>query len=84
MGLPTQPVTFSPEQLAELSRRLATFRHDINNNLMLISASAELIKLRPENSARMLDTLVDQPQKIKEAMAKFSVEFEAALGITRP
>ena len=84
MGLPTQPVTFSPEQLAELSRKLATFRHDINNNLMLISASAELIKLRPDNAERMLDTLMDQPQKIKDAMTKFSNEFESDLGITHP
>ena len=84
MGMPTQSVTLTPEQLAELSRRLATFRHDINNNLMLISASAELIKMKPASAGKMLDTLVDQPQRIKEAMTKFSNEFEQFLGITRP
>lgn len=84
MGLPATPVTLTPEQLAELNQKLATFRHDVNNHLMLIMASAEIIQLHPENSATFLKNIVDQPQKISEAMKKFSGEFERTFGINRP
>ena len=36
MGMPQTPVTLTPEQVAELNEKLATTRHDINNNLSLI------------------------------------------------
>jgi hypothetical protein len=83
MALPKQPVTLTPEQIADLNRKLSTLRHDINNNLLLIMASAELVRVKPETTAKMMDTLLDQPPKITDAMTKFSVEFEHTLGIKR-
>lgn len=83
MALPQQPVTLTVEQIAELNAKLATLRHDINNNLLLIMASAELVRFKPETSAKMMDTLLDQPQKITEMMNKFSAEFEQTFGIKR-
>jgi len=84
MGLPSQPVTLTVEALGELNRQLATMRHDINNNLSLIVAAAELMRHKPAVAERMMGTLAEQPGKITAAMNKFSATFEQTLGITRP
>lgn len=84
MGLPSQPVTLSIEQLDELNRKLSTMRHDINNHLSLIMAAVELIRYKPQMADRMMATLAEQPPKITESLRKFSAEFEQSFGITRP
>ncbi len=84
MALPTAPVTLSVQQLAELNKKLSTLRHDINGDLALVVAAAELIKLNPDLVPRMSTTLLEQPPKIRERMDNFSREFEQLLGITRP
>ena len=84
MGSPTQPVTLSAEQIDELSRRLSRLRHDVNNNLSLIVAAAEMVRFKPDFVGRMMDTLSQQTPKISDAIAQFSQEFEKACGITRP
>lgn len=84
MGLPINPVTLSVAQVEELNKQLSAMRHDINGDLALIVAAAELIKLNPELLPRMLKTLTEQPPKIRERADKFSADFEKMLGITRP
>jgi aspartokinase len=84
MGLPSEPVTLTVEQLGELNRQLANMRHDINNNLSLIVAAAELIRHKPQVAERMMVTLAEQPGKITATINKFSTTFEQAFGITRP
>ena len=84
MPLPSQPVTLTVQQLADLNSKLSAMRHDINNHLSLIIAAVELTRHRPETAERMLGTLIEQPPKIAEALVKFSAEFERAFGITRP
>jgi len=84
MALPTAPVTLSVQQVEELNKRLALLRHDINGDLALVVASAELIKLNPDLIQRMLTTLSEQPPKIREKIDRFAIEFEKALGITKP
>ncbi len=84
MGLPSQPVTLSVEQLDQLNRELANLRHDINNTLSLIMAATELIRYKPHLTERMMTTLIEQPPKIQGSLAKFSSEFERTFGITRP
>jgi hypothetical protein len=84
MTLPTEPVTLTVEQIAELNRTLSTLRHDVNNQITLIMAAAELIRRRPEGSERLLNMLVEQPKKISEAITQFSRELESALKVTRP
>ena len=74
----------SPEQVAELNQKLSKLRHDINNNLAMMLAAAELAKLKPELAAKMLDRVIEQPAKITEQIKDFSVGFEKSLGITRP
>jgi hypothetical protein len=83
MALPTGPVTLNPEQVAELNKKLATLRHDINNHLSLIVAAVELIKYNPDVAGRMSTTLAEQPPKISEELARFSGDFEKAFGISR-
>jgi hypothetical protein len=84
MALPNTPVTLTVEQIDHLSRQLSTMRHDINNQLSLIVAAAELIRMNPEMVRRMSGTLIEQPPKISEGMSKFTAEFEKMLAITRP
>ena len=84
MPLPSQPITLTPEQIAELNRNLATMRHDINNQLSLIMAAVELIHYKPETGPRMMAMLTEQPPRISAALTQFSKEFEQAFGITRP
>ena len=83
MPLPIEPVTLSPEQITELNRRLSGLRHDVNNKLSLIAASVELVRRRPENTERLLNSLGEQPQMIAEMIARFSADLETALHITR-
>lgn len=83
MPLPDKPVTLTVAQIEELNRKLAALRHDVNNNLSLMVAAAELIQRRPESAERMWPTMLDQPRKITEAVKQFSSEIEAALKINR-
>ena len=83
MGLPEQSVTLTPDQVAELNKKLATMRHDINNNLSMVMAAAELAKLKPEMAEKMLTRLLEQPTKISNQLKDFSAEFEKTLQITR-
>lgn len=83
MGMPNDPVTFTPEQIAALNKKLSQMRHDINNHLSLIVAAAELMKFKPELKDRVLNTLTDQSPKIVSEIQKFSTEFEQAFNINR-
>jgi aspartokinase len=84
MALPTEPVTFTPEQVAELNSQLSIMRHDVNNHVSLIMAAVELIRQKPQVAERMLNTVAEQPSKIAESIKKFSTEFSHAFGISRP
>jgi aspartokinase len=84
MPLPNQPVTLNVEQIGELNRKLSTLRHDVNNNLALVVAAAEIIRRKPESAERMWTALTEKPQRIAESVAQFARELETALGITRP
>jgi len=83
MALPTEPVTLSVQQIEELNRKLSNLRHDINGDLALVVAAAELIKLNPEILQRMLTTLLEQPPKIREKLDRFSGDLEKSLGIIK-
>ncbi len=83
MGLPKAAVTLTPEQIADLNKKLAHMRHEINNQLALVVAALELIRFRPDSREKMLDTVGQQSPKITAEIAKFSQEFEQQFGITR-
>ncbi len=84
MALPTEPITLSVEQINELNQKLVGMRHDVNGQLANMIAAAELIRRRPENAGRLLNTMMEQPQKISEAIAQFSANMQSALRITKP
>lgn len=83
MTLPSQPVTLAVSQIDQLNQQLSTLRHDINNQLSLMLAAAEVIRRKPEAAERMSATFEELPRKITEAMLKFSAEFERNFGITK-
>jgi hypothetical protein len=84
MPSPCEPVILNVEQIDELNKKLASMRHDVNNNLSLIMAAVEILRRRPEAAARMLDSLTEQPHKIAKSVAEFSRDLETALCVTRP
>ena len=83
MVLPQQPVTLDVEQIAALNRELANMRHDINNHLSLVMAAVELIRVKPQMTERMTNTLMEQPPKIRDSMLSFCAKFESSFGIQR-
>lgn len=83
MTLPSQPVTLAVSQIDQLNQQLSTLRHDINNQLSLMLAAAEVIRRKPEAAERMSATFEELPRKITEAMLKFSAEFERNFGIKK-
>lgn len=84
MSSPSEPVTLSAEQVAELKLALADLRHDINNNVALILSAIEMMRRRPETFEKMLDSMARQPNRITGAVMQFSKALESALQITRP
>jgi hypothetical protein len=83
MELPKGPVTLTVGQVEELSQKLSKMRHDVNGDLAVLVASAELMKLSPESAQRMLKTLMEQPEKVRQKIEAFSGDFEKTLGIRR-
>ncbi len=84
MGLPTQPITLTVEQVADLNKKMSFLRHDVNNHISLMMAAIEVIQYKPDMLEKMLQNLLDQMPKITGSVGNFSNEFEKALGITRP
>ncbi len=84
MPLPKEPVTLSAEKIRELNQQLTDLRHDVNNNLSLMTAAVELIQRRPETAGNLWSTLIEQPRKITGAISQFSSDLETALHITKP
>ncbi len=81
--LPSQPVTLAISQIDQLNQQLANLRHDINNQLSLILAAAEVIRRKPEAAERMAVTFEELPRKVTDAMLRFSAEFEKCFAIKR-
>lgn len=82
MGLSDNQGEVSPEAVRELGSKLATMRHNINNNLALLVAALELLKRKPDMAPRLLESMSQQPDKIVEEMRQFSDAFESALGFS--
>jgi trans-aconitate methyltransferase len=81
MGVGDQPVTLSPEQVAELNGKLSELRHNLNNHLTLILSAGDLIQRRPAAAVSMADTILGPAHQIMEEVQRFSREFERALRI---
>jgi len=83
MGLPTEPQTLTPEQVAEFNSKLSEMRHNINNYLSMVIAATELIKRKPDGAPRFLEMIAQQPPRITTELQQFTDEFEKMLNIKR-
>jgi len=83
MALPRETVPLTAGQVANLDRQFSELRHNVNNHLALMVAAMELIRRKPESATRVIDNLLDQPQKILEEIRRFATEFDRNLKITR-
>jgi hypothetical protein len=83
MGLPNQPVTLTPDQIADLERLLSDMRHSINGDLAVFSAAGEILHLDAAKAAKFAPALVERPGQIVQKIRAFSDEFERILKITR-
>ena len=72
MGLPTQSVTLSVEQIHHLNQQLTHLRHEINNQLSTMIAITELVRANPDAGKRLAGTLSEQLPKIAQHLEKFS------------
>jgi hypothetical protein len=83
MGLPSESVTLSAQEVAELHKQLRDMRHDINNHLCYIVAALEIMR-KPEKAEEMRATVTKQALKIPDQLKQFSLDLERKLGITKP
>ena len=83
MALPETPIAVAPEQVAELNRQLSVMRHNVNNHLALVVAASELLRRKPELAPRLVENILQQPERIAAEIRGFSEAFDAALGIQR-
>jgi hypothetical protein len=79
MPNPEGPATLSAEQVKALTQGLSHMRHQINNHLSLIMASAELLKMKPDMAEKLTKSIVDQPVKITQELAHFSHTLDKTL-----
>lgn len=78
------PVTLTEAQILELHQKLREMRHDVNGRLAHITAAAELIRLRPDQSREeRLQTLLVESFKAKDIITAYSHDFETIFGLTR-
>src|SRR2546426_547209 len=71
MASPTGPVTLSVQQLEELTKKLATLRHDVNNHLLLVTGRSPGAESDPDLVPPRPHPNVEQ---LRERAAKMSPE----------
>lgn len=81
MGTAYQAIQLTADDVRMLNRHLSKVRHDINNDLSLLVAAAEMLHRKPELAEKYMQTLLNQPEKISNKITEFSRLFEAALKI---
>ena len=83
MSLPGKPVTLSARKISEIEKKLARLRHEVNNNLTLIVAAAEMLRRRPDPGERVWETLEQKPLVVADRVAEFTRHLEKALHLRR-
>jgi hypothetical protein len=79
MPIPEGSANLTADQVKALTSGFSHMRHQINNHLSLIMASAELIKMKPDMAEKLTKSIVDQPSKITHEIGHFSQTLEKAL-----
>lgn len=66
-----------------MDRLLSEVRHNVQNHLALMVAALELIRRKPDAVPRVIDNILEQPQRVTDEIKRFALEFEKALKIKR-
>jgi nitrogen-specific signal transduction histidine kinase len=75
--------TLSPADILALHDLLRDVRHGIRNDIAVIVAIAELIRVRPDLLDTKLSQVSVQTARLVERLEQFSAEFEKSLGVVR-
>src|SRR5688572_26040795 len=75
---PDTPIAVSPNQVAELNAKLATMRHNVNNHLAFVVAASELIRRKPDLASRLVENILQQPERITTEIKNFSALVEGS------
>jgi hypothetical protein len=75
--------TMTTEEILELHDLLRDARHGIRNDIAVIVAIAELIRVRPDMLDSKLSQVSVQTAKIVDKLEKFAAKFENTLGVVR-
>jgi hypothetical protein len=73
----------TPEEILELHELLRDARHGIRNDIAVIVAISELIRVRPDMLDAKLSQVSVQTAKIVDKLEQFSAKFETSLGVVR-
>jgi hypothetical protein len=74
-------LNLSQLEVIQIAERLSTCRHNINNNLALMVASAEIVKRKPERIDKVIDTIFQQTEKLMNELNSFSENLKKVLDI---
>jgi len=83
MSLPGKPVTLSARKISEIEKKLAQLRHEVNNNLTLIVAAAEIVRRRPDPGDQVWESLLQKPLAVADQVAEFTRHLEKTLHLRR-
>jgi len=64
------------DEICELNKKLARLRHEVNNNLSLIIAAAEIIRRQPERAEKFWNGLTEKPHTIAESVSHFRLNWK--------
>jgi hypothetical protein len=72
-------ITLNAEQIATLQQSLSALRHNVNNQLALLTAGMEVIQRKPDLAAKLAEPLAQPTEKILAEVREFSDQLEKFL-----
>jgi hypothetical protein len=82
-GVPTHPVTFTPDELVLFQRRLHNFQRDMLERLLPLLELSRLARQNPQQLVPRAGEFSEASPKISAEMASFAIEFDRAFDIKR-
>ena len=82
-GIPAQPVTLTPDEVALFHRRLLNFQRDMQKQLVPLLELSRLARQNPQLLVPRAGEFSEASPKISAEMNNFAIEFDRAFGISR-
>jgi hypothetical protein len=82
-GVPSQPVTLAPEEIALFHRRLTNLQNDIHQHLVPLLELSRIARATPEHLQARAPQLAQHAPQISTDIQAFSGEFDKTFGIVR-